>query len=66
MFQTVTGSVTEDSALLADATLASVTSRLHEMLKAPRGLARPALNAITRRIHGDSMCQDLSQAEERT
>ncbi|MFD3686377.1 oxygenase MpaB family protein [Nocardiopsis sp. NPDC058631] len=59
VFQTVTGPVTEDSALLADATLVSVTSALHGMLKVPRGLARPALNAITRRVHGDSMCQDL-------
>ncbi|TDQ52245.1 oxygenase MpaB family protein [Actinorugispora endophytica] len=59
VFQTVTGPVTEDSAVLADATLASVTSALNQMLKAPRGLARPALNAIARRIHGDGMCQDL-------
>ena len=59
VFQTVTGPVTEDSAVLADATLASAASRLHEALKAPRVLARPALNAIARRIHGDSMCQDL-------
>ncbi|GAA3779632.1 hypothetical protein GCM10022225_79800 [Plantactinospora mayteni] len=59
VFQTVTGPVTEDSAVLADATLASVAARLHEVLRAPRGLARPALNAIARRIHGDSMCQDL-------
>ncbi|MFI5720627.1 oxygenase MpaB family protein [Nocardia sp. NPDC051750] len=59
LFQTVTGPVTEDSAALADATLAAVTSRLYEVLNVPRALARPALNAITRRIHGDSMCRDL-------
>ncbi|WP_280435392.1 oxygenase MpaB family protein [Nocardia carnea] len=59
LFQTVTGPVTEDSAALADATLAAVASTMHEVLKVPSGLARPALNAITRRIHGDGLCRDL-------
>jgi hypothetical protein len=59
VFQAVTGPVTEDSAVLADATLASATSALHGMLKVPRELARPALNAIARRVRGDAMCQDL-------
>ncbi|MCK9868080.1 DUF2236 domain-containing protein [Nocardiopsis dassonvillei] len=59
VFQTVTGPATEESAVLADATLASATSALHAMLKVPGELARPALNAIARRIHGDGACQDL-------
>ncbi|WP_306368151.1 oxygenase MpaB family protein [Nocardiopsis sp. CC223A] len=59
VFQTVTGPATEDSAVLADATLESATSALHGLLHVPREPARPALNAIARRIHGDAVCQDL-------
>ncbi|MDE3723525.1 oxygenase MpaB family protein [Nocardiopsis sp. N85] len=59
VFQAVTGPVTEDSAVLADATLESATSALHGLLHVPRELARPALNALARRIHGDAVCQDL-------
>lgn len=59
LFQTVTGPVSENSAVLANATLASVATSLRRLLRTPPGLTRPALNAITRRIHGDSTCQDL-------
>ena len=59
VLQTVTGPVTEDAAVLAEATLASATAALHRLVRVPPGLARPALHAIARRIHGDGMCQDL-------
>ena len=59
MLQTVTGPVTEESVVLADATLGSVTGSLNELLRVPRGLGRPVLNAITRRIHGPGMSHDL-------
>jgi hypothetical protein len=59
MFQTVTGAVTDESVVLADATLGSVTGSINELLRVPKGLARPVLNAVTRRIHGPGMSQDL-------
>lgn len=59
LFQTVTGPVNDESAVLAEATIASTTGTLKEVLNVPAGLARPVLNAITRRIHGPALAQDL-------
>jgi hypothetical protein len=59
LFQTVTGSVTEESAVLADATLGSTTASLHEIMHVPAGFARPVVNAIARRIHGPGAARDL-------
>jgi hypothetical protein len=59
LFQTVTGSVSEESAVLADATLGSTTASLHQIMHVPTGLARPVVNAIARRIHGPGTARDL-------
>jgi hypothetical protein len=59
LFQTVTGPVNEESAVLANATLESTAGSLHEIMHVPQGLGRPVLNAIARRIHGTAMARDL-------
>ncbi|MER5674266.1 oxygenase MpaB family protein [Pseudonocardia alni] len=59
LLQTVTGPVSEDSARLAAATLDSVSALLRGLFQIPPRLSRPALDALTRRIHGPGMSQDL-------
>jgi len=59
LLQAVTGPVSDDSARLADATLDSIASLLQGFLRLPPRLTRPALDALTRRIHGVPMSQDL-------
>lgn len=59
VLQTVTGPVSDDSARLAAATLDSISVLLRGLLGVPPRLSRPALDAITRRIHGPAMSQDL-------
>ncbi|MEQ3549649.1 oxygenase MpaB family protein [Pseudonocardia nematodicida] len=59
VLQTVTGPVSDDSARLAAATLDSISVLLRDLFRIPGRLSRPALDAITRRIHGPSMSQDL-------
>lgn len=64
LLQAVTGPVSDDSARLADATLDSIASLLQQFLKLPPRLSRPALDALTRRIHGAPMSEDLQIAPE--
>ncbi|GAA1394180.1 oxygenase MpaB family protein [Pseudonocardia kongjuensis] len=63
VLQTVTGPVSEDSARLATATLDSISVLLQDLFRIPGRLSRPALDAITRRIHGVAMSQDLRVPE---
>ncbi|WP_060712008.1 hypothetical protein [Pseudonocardia sp. HH130629-09] len=51
--------MSDDSARLAASTLDSISVLLRGLLGVPPRLSRPALDAITRRIHGPAMSQDL-------
>ncbi|MEJ8280894.1 oxygenase MpaB family protein [Pseudonocardia spirodelae] len=59
LLQAVTGPVSDESALLTAATLDSIASLLQDLLRVPARLSRPALDAITRRIHGVATSTDL-------
>ncbi|BBF99243.1 MULTISPECIES: oxygenase MpaB family protein [Pseudonocardia] len=59
VLQAVTGPVSDDSARLATATLDSISVLLQDLFRIPGRLSRPALDAITRRIHGTAMSHDL-------
>ncbi|MER5890120.1 oxygenase MpaB family protein [Streptomyces sp. NPDC001941] len=59
VLQAVTGPLPPEAAVLTDATLRAVSDELRELLHVPPYLSRPFLDAITRRTHGDAVCQDL-------
>ncbi|MCD2188951.1 oxygenase MpaB family protein [Actinomycetospora soli] len=59
VLQAVTGPISDDSALLAAATLDSIASLLRDLLRIPTRLSRPTLDAIIRRVHGAATSEDL-------
>jgi hypothetical protein len=62
LLQAVTGPPIAESAQLAAATVASVSSDLHEALSIPTGLGAKALSTLARRFHGETLSNDLGLA----
>jgi hypothetical protein len=62
LLQAVTGPLIAESALLAAATLASITGELHDTLKVPRSMGSKALSALARRFHGNAIADELGIA----
>lgn len=59
MLQAVTGPPIPESADLALASLKSIAATLHELLSLPEGVGLPVLFALTRRIHGHAVGDEL-------
>jgi hypothetical protein len=59
LLQAVTGPPIPESAQLAAATVASISSELHEALSIPTGLGAKALSTLARRLHGETLTDDL-------
>ena len=59
LLQAVTGPPIPESAQLAAATVASISSDLHEALSIPTGLGAKALSTLARRFHGETLSDDL-------
>ena len=59
LLQAVTGPPIPESAQLAAATVASISSVLHEALSIPTGLGGKALSTLARRFHGETLSDDL-------
>ena len=59
LLQAVTGPPIPESAELAAATVASISSDLHEALSIPTGLGAKALSTLARRFHGETLSDDL-------
>jgi hypothetical protein len=59
LLQAVTGPLIPESAMLAAATLESITGELHDALHVPMPLGAKALRALTRRFHGDAVADEL-------
>ncbi|MEU8632572.1 oxygenase MpaB family protein [Amycolatopsis sp. NPDC048633] len=60
LLQTVTGPLIPESTVLTEATLASLSNRLHTLLKLPEPITLVLLRSLTRRIHGLTLSQELS------
>ncbi|MCU1287538.1 MAG: hypothetical protein JWO13_3888 [Acidobacteriales bacterium] len=59
LFQAVTGPPIERSGTLATATINAVSSMVHDVINVPPWMAIPALRALVRRYHGDTMSDEL-------
>jgi hypothetical protein len=59
LLQAVTGPLIPESAMLAAATLGSITGELHDALKLPEAIGAKALSALARRFHGDAIADEL-------
>lgn len=59
LLQAVTGPPNAGSAALARATLGAIAGQLHDVLSIPAGVGRQALYALTRRVHGHSLGDEL-------
>jgi hypothetical protein len=59
LLQAVTGPPIPESAQLAAATVASISSDLHEALSIPTGIGAKALSTLARRFHGETLSDDL-------
>ena len=59
LLQAVTGPPIPESAQLAAATVASISSDLHEALSIPTGLGAKALSTLARQFHGETLSDDL-------
>lgn len=57
--QALTGPPSPESSRLAEASLHYVADSLHEFLNVPKFIGVPAMYALTRRFHGNAMCDDL-------
>jgi hypothetical protein len=66
LLQAVTGPPVPESAQLAAATVASISTDLHEALSIPTGLGAKALSTLARRFHGDTLSDDLGLAHSAT
>jgi len=62
LLQAVTGAPIPESAQLAAAPVASISSDLHEALSIPTGLGAKALSTLARRFHGETLSDDLGLA----
>ncbi|WP_326835260.1 oxygenase MpaB family protein [Amycolatopsis rhabdoformis] len=60
LLQTVTGPLIPESAVLTEATIASLGARLHELVNVPERVAVSGLRSLTRRIHGAGLSRELS------
>ena len=59
LLETVTGPLIPESGVLAKATIEAVADVLHEVLSVPANLGLHAMYALTRRFHGDVLCDEL-------
>jgi hypothetical protein len=59
LLQAVTGPPIPESAQLAAATVASISTDLHEALSIPTRLGARALSTLARRFHGETLSDDL-------
>jgi hypothetical protein len=59
LLQAVTGPLIPESAMLAAATLDSITGELHDALKVPESIGSRVLRALARRFHGDAIADEL-------
>jgi hypothetical protein len=59
LLQAVTGPLIPESAMLAAATLDSISGDLHDALKLPESIGSKALSALARRFHGDAIADEL-------
>jgi hypothetical protein len=55
----VTGPLIPESGVLAKATIEAVVDVLHEVLSIPPHLGVRAMYALTRKFHGNSLCDEL-------
>jgi hypothetical protein len=62
LLQAVTGPLIAESAMLAAATLESISSELHDALNVPESIGSKALSALARRFHGDAIADELGIA----
>ncbi|MCW2600551.1 MAG: hypothetical protein JWM02_2380 [Frankiales bacterium] len=62
LLQAVTGPLIAESALLAAATLESITGELRDALNLPESIGSKALSALARRFHGDAIADELGIA----
>lgn len=65
LWQAVTGPLIEESAVLADATLGSISDVLHEALNVPPSLGRVGLDVLARTFHGPALADELRLREHR-
>jgi hypothetical protein len=59
LLETVTGPLIPESGVLARATLEAVADVLHEVLSIPAHMGLQGMYALTRRFHGDTLCDEL-------
>jgi hypothetical protein len=59
LLQAVTGPLIRESAMLAAATINSISGELHDALKLPESIGAKALSALARRFHGDAIADEL-------
>jgi hypothetical protein len=59
LLETVTGPLIPESGVLAKATIEAVVDVLHEVLSIPPHMGVRAMYALTRRFHGNSLCDEL-------
>jgi hypothetical protein len=59
LLETVTGPLIPESGVLAKATIEAVADVLHEVLSVPSHMGLQAMYALTRRFHGNTLCDEL-------
>jgi hypothetical protein len=59
LLETVTGPLIPESGVLAKATIEAVVDVLHEVLSIPPHLGLHTMYALTRRFHGNTLCDEL-------
>jgi hypothetical protein len=59
LLETVTGPLIPESGVLAKATIEAVVDVLHEVLSIPPRMGLPAMYALARRFHGNTLCDEL-------
>lgn len=59
LLETVTGPLIPESGVLAKATVEAIADVLQEVLSVPAHLGLRAMYALTRRFHGDVLCDEL-------
>jgi hypothetical protein len=59
LLETATGPLIPESGVLAKATIEAVVDVLHEVLSIPPHMGVRAMYALTRRFHGNSLCDEL-------
>jgi hypothetical protein len=59
LLETVTGPLIPESGVLAKLTIEAIADVLHQALSVPAHLGLHAMYALTRRFHGDVLCDEL-------